>query len=76
MIWIWSLVFDITMIQILALFLDFEGAKSIHVHQVLILGFGGGWRFLTWVQNLDLEFDMVTGLSYNHIPNFDSLFWF
>ena len=31
MIWIWSLVFDTTMIQILVLYLDFEGAKNIHV---------------------------------------------
>ena len=31
LIWIWSLVFDIPMIQILALYLDFEGAKNIHV---------------------------------------------
>ena len=36
MIWIWSLVFDTTMIQILALYLDFEGAKNIHVLLVLI----------------------------------------
>ena len=31
LIWIWSLVFDKLMIQILALYLDFEGAKNIHV---------------------------------------------
>ena len=31
LIWIWSLVFDTPMIQILALYLDFEGAKNIHV---------------------------------------------
>ena len=31
LILIWSLVFDTTMIQILALYLDFEGAKNIHV---------------------------------------------
>ena len=30
-IWIWSLVFDTPMIRILALYLDFEGAKNIHV---------------------------------------------
>ena len=29
LILIWLLVFDITMIQILALYLDFEGAKNI-----------------------------------------------
>ena len=31
LIWIWSLVFDIPMIRSLALYLDFEGAKNIHV---------------------------------------------
>ena len=31
LILIWSMVFDIPMIQILALYLDFEGAKNIHV---------------------------------------------
>ena len=31
LIWIWSLVFDTTMIQISALYLDFEGAKNIQV---------------------------------------------
>ena len=30
-IWIWSLVFDTPMFQILALYLDLEGAKNIHV---------------------------------------------
>ena len=50
------------MIQILALSLDFEGAKNVHVLEVLILGFGGGWRFLTGGWHLDLDSDMVTGL--------------
>ena len=31
LIWIWSLVFSTLMFQILALYLDFEGAKNIHV---------------------------------------------
>ena len=31
MILIWSLVFETTMIQILDLYLEFEGAKNIHV---------------------------------------------
>ena len=31
LIWIWSLVFDTTMIQIMAPYLDFKGAKNIHV---------------------------------------------
>ena len=50
------------MIQILALYLDFEGAKNIHVLKVLIWGFGGRWRILTGVWHLDLDLDMVTGL--------------
>ena len=31
LIWIWSIVVDTPMFQILALYLDFEGAKNIHV---------------------------------------------
>ena len=61
------------MIQILALYLDFEGAKNIHVLQVLIWGFGGHWRFLTGVWYLDLYLDMVTGLWYTQDPNFGSI---
>ena len=61
------------MIQILALYLDFEGAKNIHVLKVIIWGFGGCWRFLTGVQHLDLDLDIVIHLFYNHDPNFGSL---
>ena len=43
------------MSQILALYLDLEGTKNIHVIQVLIWGFDGGWRFLTEVLHLDLD---------------------
>ena len=50
------------MFQILALYLDFEDAKNIHVLQVIISGFGGRWRFMTGVWHLDLNLDMVTGL--------------
>ena len=50
------------MIQILALYLDFGGAKNIHVLKVLIWGFDEHWRFLTWVWNLDLDLNMVIGL--------------
>ena len=57
----------------MALYLEIEGAKNIHVLNVLIWGFGGGWRFLTWVWHLDLNLDMVTGLCYTYIPNFGSL---
>ena len=38
---IWSIVFGTPKIQILALYLDFEDAKNIHVLQVLFWGFGG-----------------------------------
>ena len=47
LIWILSLVLDIAMIQILTLYLDFEGAKNIQVLKVLIWGFRGCWRVLT-----------------------------
>ena len=36
LIWVWSLAFDIPMIQILTLYLDFEGAKNIHALYVVI----------------------------------------
>ena len=49
------------MIRILALYLDFEGAKNIHVLEVLIWGFEGRWRFLTGVWHLDLDLYMVSG---------------
>ena len=61
------------MVQILNLCLDFKGEKNIHVLQVLILGCGGGWRFLICSWHLDLDLDMVTGLWYIHIPNLGSL---
>ena len=63
LIWIWSLVFGRPLFQIMALFLDFEGAKKIYVHLVLTWGSGGDWRFLTWVWHLDLVLDMVTSLA-------------
>ena len=56
------MVFATPIFQILALYLDFEGAKNINVLNVLIWGFGGGWRFLTEVWHLDLDLDMVDGL--------------
>ena len=62
LIWIWSLVFVIAMIQILALCLDFKGAKYIYVLKVRILGFGGRWRFLAGVWQLDLDLNMFTVL--------------
>ena len=71
-----SLVFGTPMFQILALYLDFEGAKNIYVLQVWICGFGGCWRFLTGVWHHDLDLDMATGLWYSHDLNFWSLSWF
>ena len=61
------------MFQILALYLDFEGAKNIHVLKVLLWGFGGCWRFLTGVLHLDLDLDMVNDLLNTLAPNFGSL---
>ena len=61
------------MIKIMALFLDFEGAKNVHVLEVLIWGFVGRWRFLTWVWLFDIDFDIVTGLCHTQVPNFGSL---
>ena len=72
-IWIWSLVFGTPMFQILALYLNFEGAKNIHVHWVLICGFGWSWRFLTGVLDLDQDLDMVTELWYTYDLNFGFL---
>ena len=54
LIGIWWLVFYISKIRFLALYIDFEGAKNIHVLQVLIRCFGGCWRILIGVCNLDL----------------------
>ena len=56
----------------MAVYLDFEGTKKINVLEVLIWGFGGCRIFLTRVRYLCLALDMVTGLSYNHVPNFGS----
>ena len=70
LIWIWSLVFDTPMIQILALYLDFEGAKNIHVLNVLIWGFGGPWMFLTGVWQHDLDFYTMRNLA-----SFSEKFW-
>ena len=58
LIWIWSLVFDIPMIRILALYLDLK-VKNIHVLSVLIWSFEGHWRFLPGGGHLDLDLDMV-----------------
>ena len=70
---IWSMVFGTPIFQNLALYLDFEGAKNMHVLKVLYWGFGGLWRFLTRVLHSDMDFDMFTGLWYTNIPHFLSL---
>ena len=75
LIWICSLVFDTTMIWILALYLDVGGAKNIHVLWTPIWGFKGCWRFMNQVWHLDLNLDMFTGLWYNHGVSFGSLSW-
>ena len=61
------------MIQILALYFDFEGAKNNHVLQVLIWGFGGPWRFLTVVWLPDLGLDMVRNLAWIFPEDFRAL---
>ena len=62
LILIWSLVFDTPIFRVLALYLYFEGAKNIHVLEILIWGFCGGWRFLTRIWRLDLDLEIVTRL--------------
>ena len=61
------------MFQILALYLNYEGAKNIHILKVLIWGFGGRWSFLTLAQHLDPDLDMVTCLWYTYVLNVGSL---
>ena len=52
------------MIQNLALYLDLEGAKIIHVLSVLIIIYGGCWRFLTGVWHLDHVLDGLRDLAW------------
>merc|ERR1712081_139506 len=56
------MVFDTPLVQILILYVDFEGAKNIHVLEVLIWGFGGCWRFLTGVWHLDHDLNELRNL--------------
>ena len=76
MLYIWSLVLNTPMIQNLASYLDFEGAKNICDLWVPIWGFGGCWRLLTVVWHLDLHLGMVTDLWFTRVPNFGSPSWF
>ena len=50
--------------HVLALYLDFEGTKNLHVLLVLIQGLGRCWGFLIGVWDLDLDSDMVRGLGF------------
>ena len=75
LIWIWSLALKTNIIQIWALYLDFEGTKTINVLEVLIWGFEGSRMFLTGVWYLYHDSDMATGLWYSHDPNFGPLSW-
>ena len=64
LIWIWSPVFDTPMFQILALYLDFEGAKNINVLQVIIYGFGGcilgfGILIMIWIWSLVFDTTII-----------------
>ena len=76
LIWICSLVFDTCIIQILALYLDFDCAKNIHVLWFLIWCFWGCRRFVTGVWPFYLDLDIITGVWYNYVLIFGSSFWF
>ena len=73
LIWVHSLVFYTPMFRILALYLDFIYAKNIYATEVLMWSFRGRLMLLTGVWHLVLDFDIVTGLCYTHVPNFGSL---
>ena len=60
------------MIQIWALYLYFDGAKNIHVLEVLIQGFEGCWRYLTGVWHLDLDLDGLRNLAWIFLEVFIS----
>ena len=62
LIWIWSLVYGTPIIRISALYLDFEGAKNIHVLLSPDVGLWWGLRVHGRVWHLDIYLDKVTGL--------------
>ena len=74
LIWIWSMVFDTPIFQILASY-HFEGEKNIHVFEILGWAFGVCWRFLNEVWYINLDLNMVTGLWYTYALYFGSLSW-
>ena len=57
-----SLVLDIPMFWILALYLDID--------------FGRCWRFMIEIWDLDPHLDIVNGQWYTHVPTFGFLSWF
>ena len=71
---IWSMVFDTIMIRILALYLDFEGTKNIHVLQVLIWASGdaeGSWLgfgilIFIWIWSLVFYRPMLWFFAFYH----------
>ena len=67
------MVFVTPIFQIIALYLEIEGAKNIHVPKVQIMGFGGNLRFLTKGWHLNLGLNMVTGLWYTQVLNFGTM---
>ena len=70
------MIFGTPLFEILAFYLDFEGAKNIHVLQVVLWGFGGCWRFMTGVLHPHIDLDMVSDLLYSIIQNFGSILIF
>ena len=55
------------------LYLDFEGAKNMHVLYVLIWVFGECWMWLTEIWHLYFDLDIVSGPWYTHVLNFGSI---
>ena len=52
--------------QIIALYLDFEGARNIHVLSSPPWGLCRMLEVPDWVWHLDIALDMITGLCYTH----------
>ena len=71
LIWIWSLVFGTAMIWMLALYLDFEGAKTIHILKSwfgALEDAGGSWLgfgilILIWIWSLVFDTPMIPILA-------------
>ena len=67
MTFVCSLVFDIHILKILAVYIDYEGTKNFQILSELIQGLedtGDSW------------FNMVTGLWWANYQNFGCLYWF